>query len=110
MNFKFGIYVAAAALSMAVIAAAKSYEVDFAKPVQAGGAQLAAGEYKVKLEGATAVFTPANSNKSLTVPVKLESVAKKYSETTTDTVQRGGDVRLRSIELGGSTTKLEFEQ
>ena len=96
------------AMSFLSIASAKSYNIAFASPTMAGNAQLAAGEYTLKVEGTNAVFTNVDSNKSVTTPVKIENVDKKYGTTTVETTQQGNATRIDDIQLGGSTTKLEF--
>src|SRR5215472_13428447 len=73
------------AISVAAFAASKTYDVKLAGPAQFGGAQLKAGEYKVKVDGANATFTPENSGKSVTVPVKLEAGQMKYQYTAVET-------------------------
>ena len=99
-----------AALSMVAFAAPKTYDVVFSKAVQAGTTELAPGEYKVALEGTNAIFTPAHTHNSLTVPVKVESSNQKYVANAIDTIKAGNKLQLKSIGLGGSKTKIEFGQ
>src|ERR1039457_2781204 len=96
------------AMSILSIASAKSYTVSFTSRVTVGTAQLPAGEYSLKVNGSNAVFTNVDSNKSVTTPVKIENVDKKYGTTTVETTQQGNATRIEDIQLGGSTTKLEF--
>jgi hypothetical protein len=100
--------VGALALSATAIASAKTYDVVVSNSVKAGSAQLAPGEYKLKVDGSNAIFTDTQSRKSITVPVKVESGKNKYSATALDTSKQGGTEQITSIELGGSNTKLEF--
>ena len=90
------------------MANAKSYSIAFASPTMVGSARLAAGEYSLKVEGSNAVFTKVDNNKSVTAPVKIESSDKKYNVTTVETVQQGATAHVTDIQLGGSTTKLDF--
>jgi hypothetical protein len=95
-------------MSILSIASAKSYTITFASPTMVGSSQLAAGDYTLKVDGSNAVFTNVDSNKSVTTPVKIENVDKKYGTTTVETTQQGNATRIDDIQLGGSTTKLEF--
>ena len=90
------------------IARAKSYTIAFTSPTMVGNAQLPAGEYTLKVEGSNAVFTNVDSNKSVTAPVKIENADKKYDVTSVETTQEGDAQHIIDIQLGGSTTKLDF--
>ena len=95
-------------LSSLSIASAKSYDIKFTTPTKAGNVQLSPGDYKLKVEGGNAVFTNVETAKSFTAPVKIENAPKKFDLTAIDTAMQAGSNHIRSIELGGSTTKLEF--
>jgi hypothetical protein len=100
--------VGALALASLSLASAKSYDITLTQAAKAGSAQLAAGQYRLKIDGSNAIFTNVDSNKSVTVPVKVENAAKKFGETAVDTTDANGTSTVESIELGGSTTKLGF--
>jgi hypothetical protein len=100
--------IGALALSTLSLAGAKTYDIVLTQAAKAGSVQLAAGEYRLKVQGANAVFTNVDTNKSYTVPVKVENSDKKFSETAVDTNNANGSSTVESIELGGSTTKLGF--
>ena len=95
-------------LSAVAFAGSKTYDMILSSAAKAGTAQLAAGEYELKLEGSNAVITGAQTGKSVTVPVKVENGNTKYNSTTFDSTTQGGAMQITSIELGGSNTKLEF--
>ena len=97
------------AMSFLSIASAKSYTIAFTGPTMVGSAQLPAGDYKLTVEGSNAIFTSVNSNKSVTAPVKIENADKKFDATSIKTTQEGNAQHIENIELGGSTTKLDFE-
>ena len=97
------------AMSILPIASAKSYSIAFRSPTIAGRAQLPAGEYTLKVEGSNAVFTNVGNHKSVTAPVKVENVDKKYGVTSVEAIQEGDAQHIKDIQLGGSTTKLDFE-
>jgi hypothetical protein len=86
----------------------KSYEITLANASKVGSVQLKAGQYRVKLNGAQAVFTEVESSKQITVPVKVENAAKKFDETRVDASKEGNVDTLKDIQLGGSTTQIDF--
>jgi hypothetical protein len=94
-------------VSSLCFAGQKSYDVVFSAPTTVGGVKLAAGEYKVKVDGANAVFTDSRS-KSVSTAVKVENGTKKFAFTAVDATKEGDVDKVNAIELGGSTTKLEF--
>ena len=66
--------VGALAMFCLVVASAKSYGSTLSvRPAQVKCRQLAAGAYTVKVEGNSAVFTNANTGKSVTVPAKIQN-------------------------------------
>jgi hypothetical protein len=95
-------------VSTLCFAGAKAYDVSFAAPATVGNVQLPAGDYKVKVEGANAVFTSTRNSKSTSMPVKVETAAKKFVHTAVDATKEGAGERINSIQLGGSTTTLDF--
>jgi hypothetical protein len=95
-------------LALAGIASAKSYDIILSAPAKAGGVQLAAGEYSLKVQGSNAVFTNVETGKSFTTAVKSEDAGKKFSQTAVDTTSNNGSEQITVIELGGSSTQLEL--
>jgi hypothetical protein len=96
------------ALASMSIAYSKSYNVSFPRETQAGSVQLKAGSYDVKVDGDKAVFTDVNSSKKYSVPVKVETAAKKFDATKVETTSNGKADVLKDIQLGGSTTQVDF--
>jgi len=95
-------------LALAGIASAKSYDIVLSSPAKAGSIQLAAGEYSLKVQGSNAIFTNVDTGKSFTTAVKSEDAGKKFTATAVDTSNKNGSDQITSIELGGSSTKLEM--
>jgi hypothetical protein len=95
-------------LALAGIASAKSYDIILSSPAKAGSVQLAAGEYSLKVQGSNAIFTNVDTGKSFTTAVKAEDAGKKFGETAVDTNSSNGTEQITTIELGGSSTKLEL--
>ena len=69
---------------------------------------LTAGDYVVKVQGSNAVFTNQDTAKTFTAPVKIENVSQKFDETAVDVNTAGGQNIVQDIQLGGTTTKLDF--
>jgi hypothetical protein len=100
--------VAVLALSTLTMVSAKSYSVQFAKPTKAGSVELKPGVYSLKVQGDKAVFTDQESQKQYTVPVKVETGERSYSETMVQSKQVGTGAAVQEIDLGGTKTKLGF--
>ena len=97
-----------ATLALAGIANAKTYDIALSAPMKAGSLQLAAGQYSLKVQGTNAVFTNMQTGKSFTTAVKAETADRKFDVTAVISDTKDGDSRITSVELGGSTTKLEL--
>jgi hypothetical protein len=95
-------------LALAGIASAKSYDIVLSAPANAGSVQMAAGEYSVKALGGFAFFTNVDTGKKLVTPVKVEDAGKKFDTTAVDCTTKDGADQITSVELGGSSTKLEL--
>jgi len=100
--------VAALAISSLTIVSAKTYEIILSGPTKAGNVELKAGQYKLKVDGANAIFTDINTSKSFTTPVKVENGDKKFEDTKVQTTKDGSVDKIEEIDLGGSKTKLGF--
>lgn len=110
MNTKSLLMVGALTLASLGIASAKSYDITLVSRAKVGDTELKPGQYKLKIEGSQAVFTDVESSKELTAPVKIQNNAKKFDHTAVETTRQGDMDAIQSIELSGSTTKLEFGQ
>jgi hypothetical protein len=95
-------------LSSVMFAGTKSYHVVFTSAAKVGSVKLAPGEYTVKVDGANAIFTNDSTSKKFTAPVKVENGSKKFQVTAVDSTKDGEGEVVKAIELGGSTTTLEF--
>jgi hypothetical protein len=96
------------ALASMSIAYSKTYDVDLSHSVQVGAVQLKAGSYQVKVDGDKATFTNVDSNKQYSVPVKVENATRKFEYTKIDESINGDVDTLKAIQLGGSTTQIDF--
>jgi hypothetical protein len=95
-------------LALAGIASAKSYDIVLSAPAKAGSLQLAAGEYSVNALGSVAVFTSLDTGKKFIAVVRAEDSGKKFDATAVACNSKDGAERITSVELGGSSTRLEF--
>lgn len=110
MTNQLRFWVGALALSAIAYGGPRTYDLVVWNAAKAGDVQVDPGEYKVKIEGANAVFTGAQTGKSFTVPVKVESAEKKYRQTEILSTKQGETEQINAIEFGGSKTELEFGQ
>lgn len=90
------------------LAATRSYDVLIDQPAVAGAVQLAPGEYKLTVGNGTATFTNVRTKATVSAPVKLETGKRKYDRTAVESIAEGKTERVEAVELGGSTTKVEF--
>ena len=108
MRAKSLLIVGALGLSSLAFAGTKTYNIILDSPTKAGDTELKAGEYKLKVEGSEAVFT--QNDKTWKAPVKIQNNSKKFEQTTVETSNAGEMGTIKAIDLGGSTTQLQFGQ
>jgi len=108
MTMKSLLCTAVFALASFSVASAKSYDIVLGDTVKAGSVQIKAGEYSVKVKGESAVFTSIPEGKTFTAPVKLDNDGSKHDVTRAVVENVNGGAVLKRIQLGGSTTTLEF--
>ena len=108
MTLKSLLIVGTLSLASFGIASAKSYDIVLSQPTMAGATQLQPGEYKLKVENNQAVFTDVQNEKTFTTPVKVETKNQKFGETQVQTSHQGDMDHISKIDLGGSTTELNF--
>ncbi|MGP8244241.1 MAG: hypothetical protein ACLQVN_06950 [Bryobacteraceae bacterium] len=95
---------------LSLASAAKVYEIILSSPTKVGNVQLKAGQYRLKINGGNAVFTAVETSKSFTTPVKVENTDQRFEETIVDTSVTDGTAKVKDIQLGGSKTKLSFDE
>ena len=88
---------------------ARSYQLSLNTAMKVDSQVLAAGDYKLKLEGSNAIFTKQSSKATFTVPAKLEAGNAKFDHTTILVDQDAGQSRITSIELGGGKDLLKLD-
>jgi hypothetical protein len=90
------------------VAGSKSYNITLPVAAKAGALKLAAGDYTLKVDGTTATFVDPRTRKAVSAPIKLGTAAHKFNYTAVETKPEGGEERITSIDLAGSTTQIEF--
>jgi hypothetical protein len=95
-------------LGLGLAYAGSSYRVDLYRSTVVNGTQFKAGECKVELHDNKLVFKQGKT--SAETIVKVETNSTKFPSTTVGYVGEGPGNELQEIRLGGTTTKLIFEQ
>ena len=85
------------------VAGAASYRVTLRQTATVKGTQLTPGEYRLDVDGSKATFVSKTTTAQS--PVKVETVAKKFSDTMI--VYEGA--AISEIRIGGTKTKLTLE-
>ncbi len=89
-------------------ASAATYNVQLLEPTVVNGNVLKAGEYKLEVNQDTAVFK--SGKKTTEAKVKVQTADQKFGATSFR-YDRGNDgsMKLQEVRIGGSTTRLVFE-
>ena len=99
-------------LSFAVLAlaaaSAETYRVTLHQPSVVKGKELKAGEYKINVTDQKVVIV--NGKNNIEVPAKVENGEQKFSSTTVRYAAEGGKYAISEIRLGGTRTRLVFNQ
>jgi hypothetical protein len=109
MNRRMLLFTCALALSAVGIVSAKSYSLTLTTPTRIGTVTLKPSEYEITIKGDQAIFT-TESGKSYKVPVKVGTSDKKFDITSTVSATKDGADSIEEIDLGGSSTRLQFGQ
>lgn len=98
-------------LTLTVIAAssmayAKNYNVTLFQPTLVGTTDLKAGDYKIEVTDEKAVLK--GSKTSAEASVKVETAGEKFAATSVRYRAEDGKYRIQEIRIGGTTTKIVF--
>jgi hypothetical protein len=96
-----------ATVALAAASAASSYRVTLFQPSIVAGTELEPGRYKLTLKENKAVITSGKT--SVEADVKAETADVKFSSTTVRYVNGDGKYKVQEIRLGGTNTRLVFE-
>lgn len=94
----------ACVFSLGIAAAASSYHVRIADPTWVGGTELKPGEYEVRVDGDKVTFKQGKT--VVAVSAKVETNARKFSDTQLDVKTENGQAKLKELDLGGTTNKI----
>ncbi|MEO8594593.1 MAG: hypothetical protein ABI759_14850 [Candidatus Solibacter sp.] len=100
-------FVLAFAILGLAVASAATYRVTLTQPSKLSGKVFKAGEYRLNVESSK--VTIVNGKESVEVPVKVETVDSKYDTTAVRYMGTGDAVTVTEIRIGGTKTKLVFE-
>ncbi len=95
-----------ATFALAIASAASTYKVNFLQPSVIGGQELKAGEYKIELNENKAIVK--NGKSSVESTVKVETSDSKFNNTSVRYLNENGKMKVQEIRLGGTNTKLVF--
>ena len=90
------------------IASAKSYSFTLFQPALLGETKLAPGDYEVSVTDQKAVIR--NGKIHGEAPVKVETSDTKYGATSVRFTNGDGKMHIQEIHIGGSKTKLVFNE
>ncbi len=93
-------------VALAAASAASSYHFSLFQPSFVGGKQLKAGDYKIELNGDKA--TIKSGKETFESTVKVENGSEKFNETSVRYTTADGKTSVQEIRLGGTKTKLVF--
>lgn len=95
-----------ATLALAIASAGSSHRLTLFQNAIVNGTELKAGEYKIELKDNKAIIS---GRQTVEAPVKTETSESKFSSTSVKFQNGDGKYRVSEIRLGGTTTKLIFE-
>lgn len=93
-------------LALAIVSAASSYHFSIFEPSFVAGQELKPGDYKIELNGDKAMIKAGK--KTVETAVKVENGNEKFSETSVRYTNDNGKMMVQEIRLGGTHTKLVF--
>lgn len=97
----------AVAVAALALTGAETYNVRFYQHSIVGGKELKPGEYRVDVEGDKAVIS--GGKQSVEAVVRVETADSKFNSTSVKYHNGDGKYRLAEIRLGGTKTKIVFE-
>jgi hypothetical protein len=93
-------------LALAIASAASTYHFSLFQPSMVAGKELKPGDYKIQLNGDKATIKVGKE--TVEAAIKVESGKEKFSETSVRFGTADGKMTVQEIRLGGTTTKLVF--
>jgi hypothetical protein len=99
-------FVCLATMTMAWANAQAQYNVRINNPAVVAGTELKTGDYRVEITGDKAMIH--GKKDTVEASVKVEEGNQKFSSTTVQYSMSGGKYRIDEIHLGGTKTKVVF--
>jgi hypothetical protein len=93
-------------LALAIASAASTYHFSLFQPSMVGGKELKPGDYKLQLNGDKATIKVGKD--TVEAAVKVENGKEKFPETSVRFGTADGKMTVQEIRVGGTTTKLVF--
>ncbi len=98
-----------AALTLFAALAFGATEFRLSDKTKIGSLVLPAGNYSLNIKGSIANIKDEGSGKTFKTDVKSQSGNVKFRDTVVNAVKENGESRVRTIDVGGSTTTLLFD-
>jgi hypothetical protein len=93
-------------LALAIASAASNYHFTLFQNSVVAGKELKPGDYKLQLNGDKAIIKVGKE--TVEAAVKVENGTQKFSETSVRFGTADGKMTVQEIRLGGTSTKLVF--
>jgi hypothetical protein len=93
-------------LALAIASAASSYHFSIFETSVVAGKELKPGDYKIELNGDKAMIKAGKE--TVETAVKVENGSEKFPETSVRYANSNGKLMVQEIRLGGTHTKLVF--
>jgi hypothetical protein len=100
------LFLSFATAALAIAGAASSHTFHMYQPATLAGTELKVGDYKIDVKDNKAVITRGKN--SIEAQVKVETVPEKIASTSIRYENTDGKLRIQEIRLGGTNTKLVF--
>ena len=101
------LFVLFAAAALTIAAAADTYKVTLFQESVVAGSTLKPGEYKLTVDGGKVVISKGKEKVEATA--KIETAESRFSSTSVRYENGDGKYRVKEIRLGGTTSKLVFD-
>jgi len=100
------LFIGFATFALAIGMAASTYRVNLLQPSVIAGQELKPGEYKIELRDNKAIVSSGKA--TVESDVKVETNDTKFSTTSVRYTNGDGKYKVQEIRLGGTTTRLVF--
>lgn len=97
------------ALAAGAYARPKTYSVSMPEQVEVGTVALKPGNYRLRLDGSTAVFLNDDAKEVAKAPVTVTNTDRKFAHTEVLYSRKADNTeKLTGVDLGGTKMKLQF--